>query len=61
MSLTETSKATAADQCTEATRSFVLTVKAAARRKYTPEVRRFASCWLTLPPELASMARRVQL
>ena len=37
MSQTETGKATAADERTEATRSFVRTVKAAARRKYTPE------------------------
>ena len=34
---TETGKATAADERTEATRSFVRTVKAAARRRYTPE------------------------
>ena len=37
MSQTETGKATAADERTEAARSFVRTVKAAARRKYTPE------------------------
>ena len=37
MSQTETSKAAAADERTEAARSFVRTVKAAARRKYTPE------------------------
>ena len=37
MSLTQTGKATAADERTEAARSFVRTVKAAARRKYTPE------------------------
>ena len=37
MSQTETSKAVAADERTEAARSFVRTVKAAARRKYTPE------------------------
>ena len=37
MSQTETGKATAADECTEAARSFVRTVKAATRRKYTPE------------------------
>ena len=34
---TETGKATAADERTEATRSFVRTVKTAARRRYTPE------------------------
>ena len=37
MSQTETGKATAADEGTEAARSFVRTVKAATRRKYTPE------------------------
>ena len=37
MSQTETGKATAADERTEAARSFVRTVKAATRRKYTPE------------------------
>ena len=37
MSQTETGKATAADERTEATRSFVRTVKSATRRKYTPE------------------------
>ena len=37
MSQTETGKATAADERTEAARSFIRTVKAAARRKYTPE------------------------
>ena len=37
MSQTETGKATAADVRTVATRSFVRTVKAATRRKYTPE------------------------
>ena len=37
MSQTETVKATAADERTEAARSFVRTVKAAARRKSTPE------------------------
>ena len=37
MSQTETGKATAADERTEASRSFVRTVKAATRRKYTPE------------------------
>ena len=37
MSQTETGKAAAADERTEATRSFVRTVKAATRRKYTPE------------------------
>ena len=37
MSQTETGKATTADERTEAGRSFVRTVKAAARRKYTPE------------------------
>ena len=37
MSQTQTGKATAADERTEAARSFVRTVKAAARRKYTPE------------------------
>ncbi len=34
---TETGKATASDKRAEATRSFVRTVKAAARRRYTPE------------------------
>ena len=34
---TETGGATAADERTEATRSFVRTVKTAARRRYTPE------------------------
>ena len=37
MSQTQTSKAAAADERTEAAMSFVRTVKAAARRKYTPE------------------------
>ena len=37
MSHAETVKATAADEQTEAARSFVRTVKAATRRKYTPE------------------------
>ena len=37
MSQTETVKATAADERTEAARSFVRTVKVATRRKYTPE------------------------
>ena len=37
MSQTETGKATAADERTEAARSFVRTVKAATRRKYTLE------------------------
>ena len=37
MSQTETGKATAADERTVAARSFVRTVKAATRRKYTPE------------------------
>ena len=37
MSQTETGKATAADQRTEAARSFVRTVKTAARRRYTPK------------------------
>ena len=37
MSQTQTSKAADADERTEAARSFVRTVKAAARRKYTPE------------------------
>ncbi len=37
MSQTETGKATAADERTEAARSFVRTVKTAARRRYTPE------------------------
>ena len=37
MSQTETGKAVAADERTEAARSFVRTVKAATRRKYTPE------------------------
>ncbi len=37
MSQTETGKAAAADERTEAARSFVRTVKAATRRKYTPE------------------------
>ena len=34
---TETAKAVAAEERTEETRSFVRTVKAASRRKYTPE------------------------
>ncbi len=37
MSQTETAKAMAAEERTEETRSFVRTVKAASRRKYTPE------------------------
>ena len=37
MSQTETGRATAADERTEAASSFVRTVKAATRRKYTPE------------------------
>ena len=37
MSQTETTKAAAAEGLTEMTRSFVRTVKTAARRKYTPE------------------------
>ena len=37
MSQTQTGKATAADERTEAARSFVRTVKIATRRKYTPE------------------------
>ena len=37
MSQTETAKAVAAEERTEETRSFVRTVKAANRRKYTPE------------------------
>ena len=37
MSQTETGKAVAADERTEAARSIVRTVKAATRRKYTPE------------------------
>ena len=37
MSQTETSKTAAADECTEAARSFIRTVKAATRRKYTPQ------------------------
>ena len=37
MSQTETGKATAAGERTEAARSFVRTVKAATRRKYTSE------------------------
>ena len=37
MSQTETGKAVAADERTEAARSFVRTVKVATRRKYTPE------------------------
>ena len=50
MSQTETGKATAADEPTEAARSFVRTVKVATRRKYTPD---------DLTPKLASLARRV--
>ena len=45
MSQTETAKAVAAEERTEETRSFVRTVKAASRRKYTPEENRSASCW----------------
>ena len=37
MSQTETAQAVAAEERTEETRSFVRTVKAASRRKYTPE------------------------
>ena len=37
MSQTETTKAAASEDLTETTRSLVRTVKAAARRKYTPE------------------------
>ena len=37
MSRTETAKAVAAEEQTEETRSFVRMVKAASRRKYTPE------------------------
>ena len=37
MSQTETAKAVAAEERTDETRSFVRTVKAASRRKYTPE------------------------
>ena len=37
MSQTETAKSVAAEERTEETRSFVRTVKAASRRKYTPE------------------------
>ena len=37
MSQTETAKSVAAEERTEETRSFVRTVKAAARREYTPE------------------------
>ena len=37
MSQTETAKAVAAEEWTEETRSFVRMVKAASRRKYTPE------------------------
>ena len=37
MSQTETGKATYADERTEAAKSFVRTVKAATRRKHTPE------------------------
>ena len=37
MSQTETAKAVAAEERTEETRSFVRTVKAASRRKYTPK------------------------
>ena len=37
MSQTETGKAVAAEERTEAARSFVRTVKAATRRTYTPE------------------------
>ena len=37
MSQAETAKAVAAEERTEETRSFVRTVKAATRRKYTPE------------------------
>ena len=36
MSQTETAKSVAAEEWTEETRSFVRTVKAASRRKYTP-------------------------
>ena len=43
MSQTETGKTAAADERTEAARSFIGTVKA-TRRKYTPE-EKFVSCW----------------
>ena len=51
MSQTETGRATAADERTKAARSFVRTVKAATRRKYTPEekirivLEGFRRCW----------------
>ena len=43
MSQTETGKTAAAEERTEAARSFIRTVKAATRR--TPRKRRFVSCW----------------
>ena len=49
MSQTETGKATAADERTEAARSFVRTVKAATRRKYNPG-REDSHCAGGLPP-----------
>ena len=46
MSQLEVSKAEAAEERSEQTRSFVRTMKAAARRKYTPEEKiRIVRCW----------------
>ena len=49
MSQLEVSKAEAAEERSEQTRSFVRTVKAAARRKYTPE-EKTPNCSGGLPP-----------
>ncbi len=45
MSQTETVKAVAADEPTEAVRSFVRTVKRPLLGASTPRKGRFASCW----------------
>ena len=48
MSQLEVSKAEAAEERSEQTRSFVRTVKAAARRKYTPEEKiRIVLAWIS--------------
>ena len=53
MSRSEVSKSEAAEERSEQTRSFVRTVKAAARRKYTPEekIRIVLDLLIPLPPE----------
>ena len=46
MTQSEVSKAEAAQDRSEETRSFVRRVKAATRRRYAPEEkRRYGSCW----------------